>query len=143
MSAPNRAERRRQSAEWRKRMRAIVDEAGGAYHVELVRLDSPPHPYSQRTIGEWLVATLNGGLRPLCLDCDAEFGRDLAAPAAFMLVTPHRENPEGGIVTGICSECAAHADEDLIEVALKRLRVIWPDARLLPIEHFHATGGRA
>jgi hypothetical protein len=29
MSAPNRAERRRQSAEWRKRMRAIVDEAGG------------------------------------------------------------------------------------------------------------------
>ena len=70
----------------------------------------------------------------LCLDCDQQFGLGIAAPVAFAISMPFA-NHNCAIATGICERCAEKGD-DLFQMALRRLRSIWPDA-------YSVAGGRA
>jgi hypothetical protein len=92
---------------------------------------------------QWIAAVKSGELvRPLCLDCDFEFALN-ALPAAFSMITAARGDPSVLILTGICHSCAARSHDELIDVAVRRVRSIWPDARPLPAAHMHSAGGRA
>jgi hypothetical protein len=139
----NRAQRRAQKSKWARRMKALHEDGAGVFSIEIIFPISQPHPRSAFAIVQWILAVKSGELvRPLCLDCDAEFGED-APPAAFMLITPARHDPTMLSLTGICPACAARSHDELIETGIRRARSIWPDARRLPPEHMHAHGGRA
>ena len=87
-----------------------------------------------RSVTMWVIEATAPGADFLCLDCDQKFGPNIAAPAAFAISMPFA-NRDCAIVTGICASCA-ESGEDLQDMALRRLRSIWPDA-------YSVAGGRA
>jgi hypothetical protein len=140
----NRAQRRAQKSEWAHRMKALHKDGAGVFSIEIIFPTSQPHPLGELAVLQWIAAAISGELvRPLCLDCDVEFSPAGVFPAAFMLITPARADPSMTSLTGICPACAARTHEELVEMAIRRARSIWPDARRLPPEHMHAHGGRA
>jgi hypothetical protein len=66
----------------------------------------------------------------ICLDCDTTFTA-ITQPDGFLVVVPFFEDEDKpSIVTGICPRCCARPLSDLNEAVLRRLRTIWPDARV-------------
>jgi hypothetical protein len=130
----------------RATMRELCDEAAGVYDVGVLRnLHLPPaDPRIRGAVINWLerAMKLERGKSPLCLCCETEFYPG-QAPAAFSILMPHRDDFTRLSLTGICRRCASRSDTALAEasVALARKSFL-PDARMLPIEHFH-QGGRA
>jgi hypothetical protein len=86
-----------------------------------------------RSITMWAQEAAEPGADFLCLDCDQK-SPDIAAPVAFAIAMPSA-NRNAAIVTGVCARCA-ESGEDLKEMALRRLRGIWPDA-------YTVAGGQA
>ena len=125
-------------------MKALHEDGAGVFSIEIIFPTSMSHPLSELAVMQWIAAVMSGELvRPLCLDCDTEFSPAGVSPAAFMLITPARADPSMLSLTGICPACAAPTHEELIEMAIRRARSIWPDARRLPEAHMHSHGGRA
>lgn len=61
-----------------------------------------------------------------CLNCDTQFGPSTGEPVAFSITMPFADQ-SCAIVTGICGTCV-DGGEELQRMALRHLRVIWPDA---------------
>jgi hypothetical protein len=125
-----RADRRPRAAEWRRRVRKLLRDGGGVWSAEIIRVDDFSDvaklmldPVRAGLFADWITAVAQAVRddAPICLDCD----------------------PEIGLVTGICAECAARSDSELMAVARRRLKSIWPDLRPLPPENFVRSGGRA
>ena len=87
-------------------------------------------------IGRWLADTHSRppDQAPICLDCDAVFGPVLR-PDGFMVVTPFIgdgvRQQQQAIVSGICPHCCERPN--LWEVAMRRVRDIWPDAQRVEV----------
>jgi len=81
-------------------------------------------------IAQFLAASDNSpaGHGPLCLACDTEFSARVL-PADFLITTPGAAKGGIGMVTGVCTRCAAQSDAELAAIGLRRLRQIWPDLR--------------
>jgi hypothetical protein len=131
----------------REIMRELFREAEGLYGIDILRLHAgtpaPDVRIIEAVIG-WHDAVLRAERSdsPLCLCCDAEFRRG-QMPAAFSILTPHRDNFTLLSLTGICRRCATRSDRELAEASVALARKSFaPDARMLPVEHFH-QGGRA
>src|SRR6266446_8273188 len=143
----------RRAAEWRRGIRKVLRDGGGVWFAEIIRVedfsDVPKlmlDPVRAGLLTNWLTAVARAARddAPVCLDCDAGFGpHHPNNPAAYLLVTAYRPDPKVGLVTGICAGCAARSDSDLMAVARRRLKSIWPDLRPLPPEKFVSAGGRA
>jgi hypothetical protein len=138
-----RAERRRAHAQWVRDMKALHQDGGSVFSIEILYPHSHPTLLGARAIVNWGRAVESGALdRPLCLDCDVEFGGDIV-PHAFMLLVPARSDPSITSITPICSACATQTEAELYEIAIRRIRRMWPGARRLPQEHMHAHAGWA
>jgi hypothetical protein len=141
---PNRASRRREEVERRRRKeiwRHLIRQGGGAYNVTIWRIDGATPDYAAcGAICSWVEAVASGALDPQCLTCDAR----PKPPAAFSILAPLVATPEALSVSAICPACAARSDDDLIEGAGAALkRHIFPDARRLDPAHMQHAGGRA
>jgi hypothetical protein len=68
------------------------------------------------------------GNRMLCLDCDAEFSRDLP-PDGIVVVMPMFEG-DTSLVVGVCSCCWAG---NVAAAIARRLRPLIPDLEIVPI----------
>jgi hypothetical protein len=148
----NRAERRRGESAARKRRRwqrgilkfsRIAQGALESYVIAVsdyplllgaAACGDPTATALVRSVSMWAIEAAAPGADFLCLDCDQQFGPNIAAPAAFAISMPFA-NRDCAIVTGICERCAGKG-EDLFQMALRRLRSIWPDA-------YSVAGGRA
>jgi hypothetical protein len=127
---PNRADRRWRAAEWRRGIRKLLRDGGGACSAEIFRVDS----FSDLTrlmldprrasLLAGLLSAVARALEPaLCLDCDTEFGpKSKSCPAAVLLVLPYRSGSSLGSVSGICQRCTRRDDHDLMDLALRRLK---------------------
>jgi hypothetical protein len=87
-----------------------------------------------QAILQWvsIVTNATAGQRPICLDCDLEFGAAVQ-PVALGVIVPFTD-PSKALVTGICAICAARA-EDLLAMLTRRARDLWPDARTVDCGH--------
>jgi hypothetical protein len=68
-------------------------------------------------------------LRPLCLSCDHEFNDRVAPPLTFVCAAVNigkDGRPKQTILTGVCDECAAKSDDELMKIGLAGLRERWP-----------------
>jgi hypothetical protein len=129
-------------AQWQRGILAFHEKAGGALSARLFRLNgAPPPPDAGLAIFNWCAQAAALG-DVLCLDCDAQFGRD-GWPKAFLVVTPHGRSAANSMVSGICAACAAHIDADVYAMALRRMAMIWPSLREISAAHLHSTGGLA
>jgi hypothetical protein len=145
MSASNRAERRRQKAQWRRDMHRMGREAAGIWTCELIRPDSPHRPETVLATLRWFTALRSGRtLSPLCALCDAEFTWPEQIPAAMLFLAPGRDAPSTASITGICAKHAALPDAELMDAAFRFFkRSFLPDARRLDPAHLHTEAGRA
>jgi hypothetical protein len=98
-------------------MRTYV--VGAQDRPRLAVAEDPTAADLTKAIAAWTRA--GGGL---CLACDTTLGPNLAA-AAHVVWLPFASHGHA-MVTGVCPDCAAR--DDLEEVALQRLRAIFPDA---------------
>src|SRR6266849_5813951 len=108
---------------------AFCDECAGVSEVAVVRstniVDRLPaalllgDPFAiqlVRAIVQWRDGLrLSDGERPLCLDCDHEFGANTPPPGAFILVVPHGGEPTKALLIGVCADCAAVNDPALMD----------------------------
>ena len=74
------------------------------------------------------MAKRESGNRMLCLDCDAEFSRDLP-PDGVVVMMPMFEG-DTSLVVGVCSRCWAG---DVGAAIIRRLRPMMPDIEIVPI----------
>jgi hypothetical protein len=130
----------------RRDMRELFREAEGLYGIDIFRNPqvAPADPRIRGAVINWFerAMTLERSKAPLCLCCDTEFYPG-QAPAAFSVLTPFRNDYTLLSLTGICRRCATRSDAALAEASVALARKSFaPDARMLPVEHFHA-GGRA
>jgi hypothetical protein len=74
------------------------------------------------------------GRGPLCLACETEFSAN-ETPADFLLTVPMMadwsKTNAAMMLTGICARCCQHTDEQLLAVAMKLTRGLWPDAQVM------------
>ena len=141
---PNRAARRREQAERRRRSkiwRSLIAQGSGVYSVTLWRAGGDlPDGRTCAAIAQWAAAVATGDLDPLCLGCDHHPG---VRPAAFSILAPHADHPDALSVTGVCRSCADRSDADLVALALAIMkRDVFHDLRPPQSVHLHA-GGRA
>jgi hypothetical protein len=134
------AERRR----WQKSVLRFARACGGVIETYIVPAQDrarltlaafcgePTGVALAQAISIWTDAAMKPGARTLCLNCDTVFGPDVQ-PAAYSVSLPFADRGHA-IVTGVCASCAGR--ENLQQVALRRLRSIWPDA-------YSVNGGRA
>jgi hypothetical protein len=102
----------------------ILPESGCA-KLLLAALAGEPHAHAlMASIATWMEQAASGRFR--CLNCDVMFAPPDIEPSAFAVSLPFAGGHDCSIVTGICSSCAGR--DDLREVALQRLRAIFPDA---------------
>jgi hypothetical protein len=142
---PNRAARRREGVERRRRKeiwRRLVRQGGGTYTITIWRVGGPiPDGLSRAAIDQWVEAVAAGGLDALCLGCDRHPG---VRPAAFSILQPFVDAPDAMSVTGVCRSCADRSDADLVALALAVMkRDVFHDLRPLNPAHMHGAGGRA
>jgi hypothetical protein len=142
----NRAERRRQKAQWRRDTRKMVAQANGLFGITICRPGfHEPTAASVKLIGQWLGRVLGADApEQLCLLCDHVFGSD-ALPAAFLFFGPRDIDgfAHGTVsVAGLCEQHARLCDMDLAAAAVAKLRASFlPDARMLsPINMMSAVG---
>jgi hypothetical protein len=147
-----RAERRRVAAierktkqRWARGVRQFHEQALGAFAVEIVR---PMHLLTTRTdlavplLLGWYVQAREHPLGVLCMLCDADLTPP-TAPGAWLIVSGAVGGAGEGLITGICKNCAAHADDDLLGKGIDYLRQLWPDLREGSAAALHREGGRA
>jgi hypothetical protein len=81
-------------------------------------------------IFEWMeeMAKRKPGNRMLCLDCDAEFSRDLL-PDGIVVVMPMFEG-DTSLVVGVCSRCWT---SDVPAAIIRRPRPMISDLEIVPI----------
>src|SRR3954467_10801586 len=116
MSA-RRAEMRRAKAPWKKIFRRVADEAAGLWQAELIRENSPHRRETVTATLDWMIALARGeDLGLLCLTCDTEFSWPGVLPGAMFFVAPH-SSPKSCSISGICKECAALPDRELLQRA--------------------------
>ena len=138
----NRAERRRAQArarKWHEDMSRFTVACGGTLQVFAV---TPSNFHSLMAgvergdpslqavcvaVSKWLCEALPNG-RPVCLDCDVEFGSE-QVPGAFIVSVPFA-NPIGAIVSGVCMCCLEHSD--LHEMVLRRSFEMFPGSYEIP-----------
>jgi hypothetical protein len=145
MMTGNRAARRREQAERRRRAaiwKHLIKQGSGVYSVTLWRAGGAlPDDLSRAAIAQWFVAVAAGKLDPLCLGCNQHPG---ARPGAFSILAPHADRPEALSVTGVCWSCADRSDADLVALTLAVMkRDVFHDLRPLQSVHMHGAEGRA
>ena len=140
----NRAARRQDHAEQRRRLRRMGDEAQGRWNIEIVR-SGQHRPETIAAVAQWCLALRDRDrVNHLCLFCDTEFGPTAAPPAAFCFLRPGVGAPSGVSISGICDRYSARSDEKVLAAVLAVVkRDLMRDARVLPAAYFHADGGRA
>ena len=109
---------------WQRGMRQFHRQTwkgGGAFQTEIIRhehklaLVLAGEKHKLKTISEWVKAVY-AGRRPLCLACDHEFTTHDIVPA-FCFSLPFYDKADQAIVTGICEQCGAKSDAELLEIA--------------------------
>jgi hypothetical protein len=109
---------------WQRGMRQFHRQTwkgGGAFQTEIIRHEHKPallaagEEHKLKTISEWVKAVYSG-CRPLCLACDHEFTPHDVVPA-FCFSLPFYDKADQAIVTGICEQCGAKSDAELLEIA--------------------------
>lgn len=142
--AANRAERRRQDAEWLDGMEQFHRTiAGTMASLALVHIGDPEVPQNIRlAILAWAVMAFNarGDARPSCMCCDTRFGPPNAAPSAFTAF--FSADLEAILITGVCGPCQARGTDAVLETATEMLGKVFPINRVIRASEIH-TGGRA
>jgi hypothetical protein len=129
--AERRLARRDHRRLFRDDLQKFHESAKGVFEVHIIRPDNLPSLILSSLAADpsalLIIEALNGWVRAfshptLCLNCDARVGNptDLAA---FIVVLPIA-NSGATIVAGVCEFCAVG---DLNEIALRRMRQVWPD----------------
>jgi hypothetical protein len=77
---------------------------------------------------------IDGGWLPLCCNCDHQFVKGSSAPGAYVTLVPFASGI--AVTDAVCVKCAAKFDHDLIGLAMKRWRQMWPGIETV-------DGGRA
>ncbi len=152
----NRAERRRQAAEERRRGKEWQDfhaDTGGTFRLSLYRrdrLDIVRH-LAARLAGDLQAAALEIALRDLvnaeidgrlpdCLLCGAALSR---LPEVVMVMLPERADPSFTMASGCCPACAALTDAEIMSRAEGVLCRAWPDLRAVDPAQMSSAAGRA
>jgi hypothetical protein len=116
--------------QWQSDMKQFhreTQEGLGTFEAAIVRPEHSPW-ILQSDIGEafstaskeWK-ARVGQGWRPLCLACEYEFTPESVVHAfAFML--PTCEEPTRAMLVGVCEECSAREDEELLEITYQGCR---------------------
>ena len=139
-----RAEMRRAKAAWKKSFRKVANDAAGLWQAELIREDSPHRRETVTATIDWFLALARGeNLGPLCLTCNTEFRWPTVLPAAMFYVGPHAEHPKSCSISGICRDCGALPDREIMQRALAVWRKVMPDIRELDRAHLHPAPGHA
>lgn len=110
----------------------FYEECGGVCRMFVARqdeVDAAPLEWEWKARFEkarmaWF-AKLLAGDRPLCVACERELTRGLAAcPLAMIVIEPDRDDTETAVLSPVCSACAQRSDEELIAIAIKGLKEI-------------------
>jgi hypothetical protein len=82
------------------------------------------HPHLNAAAG--FAASVREGREPLCACCDYRWDSQSAVPPALLFIaTPGGNEPEGGIVCGVCEDCAD--TKDMRQEARKWIGSIYRD----------------
>jgi hypothetical protein len=114
-----------------------VSDSKRAYHsVSIVRAQhvlqwmqnyDPTALWFVEAVAKWMGECAT--LRPLCLSCDHEFNDRVAPPLTFFCAAVNLGKdgrPHQVILTGVCRNCTAKSDHELMTVGLAGLRERWP-----------------
>ena len=139
-----RAEMRRAKAAWKKSFKKVANDAAGLWRAELIREDSPHRRETVTATIDWFTALVRCETgASLCLLCDTAFCWPTVLPTAMFYVGPHAEHPKSCSISGICRDCAALPDREIMQRALAVWRRVLPDIRELDRVNVHLAGGRA